>query len=453
MRESVLIVDDEVDTTEYLGRLLRRQGYLVSVSHTLGDARARMASTAPDVVLVLPDGNGADLVAELGQVSSESRFIVITAHGSIPSAVESTRRGAVDYLTKPIAPEVILFAIRKAIQQAALTEEARQLRGTSTATLTPRPTQPTEYRSPAMRETLDVATKVARQDGIVLILGESGTGKDWLARWIHGHSRRAEGPFFGINCAALPRELAESELFGHEPGAFTGTRGRKRGLIELAERGSLLLNEIGELDLDLQSKLLTFLDTRSFMRIGGERPVTVDARIIAATNRELANEVTSGKFRGDLYYRLNVVPVRLPPLRERPEDIPRLVDEILDRLMAEMGLPARPTVTPDALRALRAHPWPGNVRELRNLLERALVLSSDGKIHSRELLLDRRPSEWSLTVPFPTGQSLHEVTADVARGLIAEALRRAGSLKQAAALLGISRHSLAHQMKALGLDE
>jgi transcriptional regulator with PAS, ATPase and Fis domain len=304
-----------------------------------------------------------------------------------------------------------------------------------------------------MQRTLEYAELAAQQDGIVLLLGESGTGKDWFSRYIHARSRRSSGPFFDINCAALPRELAESELFGHEPGAFTGTRGRKRGLLELAENGTLLLNEVGELDLQLQSKLLTFLDTRTFLRVGGEKPTTVNARIFAATNRDLLVEVDKGRFRSDLYYRLNVFPIQVPALRERLDDLPALVEELLVKLQGEMGLPEAPRLGVGVLEALRSYGWPGNIRELRNVLERTLILSGGVELKREHLALQAGGGDWRLVVGFEPGRSLHEVTEQVARQLIGEALRRSRTRQDAARLLGLSRHALAYQMRTLGLEE
>ncbi len=240
------------------------------------------------------------------------------------------------------------------------------------------------YPSEAMRTTMSEARSAAASDGTVLLQGESGSGKDYMARWIHDHSKRALGPYFSLNCAAISRELAESELFGHERGAFTGAHGRKRGLLELAEGGTLLLNEIGELPLSLQSKLLTFLDTRSFLRVGGEKPINVNARIISATNRSLEKEVAEGRFLSALFYRINVFGITVPPLRDRIEDIPVLLEEIMSRLAVELQLTRLPYIDPAFAIALTRYDWPGNVREFRNVLERSLMLS-DG--HSLSLTL------------------------------------------------------------------
>lgn len=306
-----------------------------------------------------------------------------------------------------------------------------------------------EYSSKTMVATLERARQAAETDGIVLLLGESGSGKDYLARWIHSKSRRADGPFFSLNCAAIPRELAESELFGHERGAFTGAVTRKRGLLELAEGGTLLLNEVGELPLNLQSKLLTFLDTRSFTRVGGEKDIRVHARLIAATHRDLQIEVQEGRFLEALYYRLNVYVVKVPPLRERLEDLPVIVEEILLNLATEMLLAQVPAISGQDMGKLTSYNWPGNVRELRNVLERAVMLAKGAKLEVEMPSLSSGPRQWSHDVRFPDErQNLPGILDEVSRSLCGEALRRAGgNRKDAALLLGISRQSLYRYMK------
>lgn len=314
-----------------------------------------------------------------------------------------------------------------------------------------------ECLSKAMRETLVTARKAAVMESIILLLGESGSGKDHLAKYIHQQSRRSGGPFFAINCAALTESLAESELFGHERGAFTGAQSRKRGLLELAEGGTILLNEIGELSPLLQAKLLTFLDTKKITRVGGEKSISVNARIIAATNRDLEKEVEEKRFRQDLFYRLNVISIRVPALRERRGDIPILVREIMNRLKAELQLGTLPEVPESAMEALQNYDWPGNVRELRNILERSLMISGNKKLKLDNLGLPSSPStfsDWNFTTPFPDGLSLNEVTRALKRSLIMEALRRSGGSRQeAAAMLEISRYSLKHYMKSLDIPD
>jgi len=308
-------------------------------------------------------------------------------------------------------------------------------------------------RSETMRVTLRAALMVAQTDSTVLLTGESGCGKDFLAAYIHRHSQRARGPFFCINCAAVAPELAESELFGHEAGAFSGARGRRRGLLELAEGGTLLLNEIGHLPLRLQAKLLTFLDKRSFARVGGEKEITVRARLMVATNRDLENEVSQGRFRSDLFFRLNVFAIRIPPLRARIEDFPILVDEIISEIAAELQLSEMPEVDPVTLDHLSEYRWPGNVRELRNVLERALILSGGVALDLDSLASgDARADDWEWATPFPPQASLDDVVADLTRSLVEEALRHSGGNRQeAACLLGISRYALRRRMVSAGI--
>ncbi len=305
-----------------------------------------------------------------------------------------------------------------------------------------------DYQSPAMSSTLSEAKIAAASDSTVLLLGESGSGKDHLARWIHDHSKRASGPYFSINCAAIAKELAESELFGHEAGAFTGARGARKGLLQLAEGGTLLLNEIGELPISLQAKLLTFLDTKLFLRVGGEQHVRVDARIIAATHRNLIEEIEKGHFLSALYYRLNVLTIEVPPLRERKEDIQSLIKSILANLAAELQLVEPPTVDPANIAELYRHDWPGNVRELRNVLERALMFWDGGSFNVSLSRPKPRYQEWCYKVAFPSGRSLLQLTDELRYCVCAEALRRShGSKHDAARLLKISRGALYRYMK------
>lgn len=449
---NIVIVDDDRILAEGLSQLLLRQGYQTATASSAREARDVMSRVYPEVVLMdleLPDANGAELMVQLKRKYPETEFIIITGHGSIRSAAESTRRGAADYLTKPFDSEEVSHVIRQVMQGRVRDEEVKRLRNRSGGQFS----EPRGYPSVATRRMYSQASRAAKKDGIILLLGESGVGKDHLAEWIHTKSPRSAGPFFTINCAALPRELAESELFGHEPGAFTGSRGRKRGLLELAETGTLLLDEVGDLDPLLQSKLLTFLDTRTFLRVGGERKIRVEARILAATNVDLAQRVREGAFRQDLYYRLNVLPLHIPPLRERIEDIPVLVEELLDRLVPDLRLSTRPRLDAPCLDSLLAYAWPGNIRELRNVLERAMMLSHDGSIHVEDLNLPKAVEEpWHVRIPFPNGQNVKDVVRDATRKIVEEALRRGGNKQEAAKLLGLTRHGLAYQLKVLDLS-
>jgi PAS domain S-box-containing protein len=306
------------------------------------------------------------------------------------------------------------------------------------------------YPSPSMQRTLEKALVAASNDSTVLLQGESGSGKDFLARWIHERSRRSTGPFFSINCAALPRELAESELFGHERGAFTGADRRKKGLLELAEGGTILLNEIGELDLPLQAKLLAFLDTRSFLRIGGQKHVYVNARLMAASHRELVKEVEQKRFLEPLYYRLSVFPIRVPPLRERRQDLPILAEDLIHRLAVEMQLSEIPPLDSTVIQHLTRYDWPGNVRELRNVLERSLILWKGGMFHL-ELPLDEKAADrWSYTVYHTPNRNFHDIVGEVATALCSHALRVCqGNKKGAARLLQISRETLYRYLRRL----
>ncbi|AFM25673.1 MASE3 domain-containing protein [Desulfomonile tiedjei] len=308
-----------------------------------------------------------------------------------------------------------------------------------------------QYPSEAMKATLMNARVAAAKDATIVLLGESGSGKDYLARYIHDHSKRAGGPFFGVNCAAVAHELAESELFGYERGAFTGAHGRKRGLLELAEGGTLLLNEIGELSMALQAKLLTFLDTRQFTRVGGEKSITVNARIIAATNRDLAKEVSAGRFRKDLYYRLSVISIVVPPLRERRDDIPILAGEILSQLAVEMQLAQIPMLRSSLVASLAEYDWPGNVRELRNVLERALILW-DGRRFDIDIPAENSQSQDLALKLNYHGRTLHDVTEEITRIMCIHALKQSrGNKKDAAKLLGIARDSLYRYLKQFGI--
>lgn len=303
-------------------------------------------------------------------------------------------------------------------------------------------------RSAVMHKTLETVWVAAKTEGLILLTGETGSGKDFLAELIHKSSARAAKPFIAINCAAVPVELAESELFGHEPGAFTGAKKQKKGMLELAHGGTLLMNEIGDLPLPLQAKLLTFLDTNSFCRVGGTKPIAVDARIIAATNRPLSEDTAEGRFRQDLFYRLNVLSIVVPPLRERREDLPQLIRQILTQLSSQIGTGSIPQLSPSLMTALLDYDWPGNVRELKSVLQRMLLLSEAGEVTAKSLGLEEASGKWAFKTLFPKDRSLNEVLDDVKFALIEEALKRTGGRRQEAAkLLGISRNSLKHHMR------
>jgi DNA-binding NtrC family response regulator len=308
------------------------------------------------------------------------------------------------------------------------------------------------YRSKPMQAALSAISRAASSDVIVLLQGESGSGKDYAARRIHDLSNRAGGPFFSINCAALPHALAESELFGHEAGAFTGAAKRKKGLLELAEGGTLLLNEIGELSLSLQSKLLSFLDTKTFLRVGGEKSITINARLMAATHRDLEVEGNEGRFLRPLYYRLSVFSIHIPALRERVEDIPSIAEELMVSLARELQYSEIPVIEPADMKALQGYHWPGNIRELRNVLERSLIVSGGGPFQVSLPTLEQASRDRSHPVPPLSGRTLRDVTHEVTQELCMEALRVCeGSKTAAARMLGISRGSMYRHLKRFGL--
>jgi DNA-binding NtrC family response regulator len=459
---NVLIIDDEKHLAQFTARFLQSKGFAAFIALDAQSGLASFKKLRPELVLLdlgLPDGSGTELLTAIKDCDPETAIIVVTGNTSTRSAATHVRLGADDYLTKPIDLEELLAASRSALEWRRQSQELQHRRANAVGTAK-------DFiraaSSEAMQAVQNLAARAAAMQGIVLLTGESGTGKDHLAAWIHQNSPRRDGPFFSLNCAALTRELTESELFGHEAGAFTGTKGRKRGLLELANHGTLVLNEIGELALPIQSKLLTFLDTRSFLRVGGETKVSIDARIIAATNRDLAEEVRHGGFRADLYYRLNVFPIELPPLRKRLSDLPVLVTDLLDKLTGTINLAQRPTLSREAQQRLLCYDWPGNIRELRNALERAIMLTGGGLLDSDSFCLSPLPNRALDTQLAPSDElvlspstpiDFHAELDATARRLIQRSLKTARTRQEAAALLGLSRHALAYQIKRLGMDQ
>lgn len=405
----------------------------------LGRARSGIVGKTPEAIWGTESGSRIRMNDLRALEGKTSEHICTYYHGGISSTVHLVTAPVRDIDGKIIGLLDIGHRVPDQLQPSRVAQSGDSVRAARL---------PVCY-SEAMRSTLGTVWVAAKTEGIILITGETGAGKDFLARLIHDRSNRATGPFLSINCAAVPLEVAESELFGHEAGAFTGATKRKKGLLELAEGGTLLMNEIGDLPLPLQAKLLTFLDTRSFSRVGGEKQISVDVRILAATNRDLAEDMAVGRFRKDLFYRLNVLCVTVPPLRDRSDDLPALIDEILNEFSQRHNLSCRPELDPSIMDALRDYHWPGNVRELRSVLERALVLSGKREISLSCLGLQEATEEWTLTTHFPDGESLNEVLDEVKESLIEEALRRAkGKRKDAAKLLGISRNSLKHHMRS-----
>ncbi len=435
----VLVVDDEEIVRESLGGWLEKDGYQVTRAPDGRAAVERMKGGRWNVVLVdlkMPGLDGLQVLEEARKLQPDAAVIIMTAYATVDTAVTAMKLGAFDYLVKPFDPEELTLLMKKVVAQQALVRENAVLRKALKK----------EYRfrdlvskSPAMQRVFELAQVAARANSTILVLGESGTGKELIARAIHAESARAQGPFVAVSCAALTETLLESELFGHERGAFTGAVARRKGKFEIAHGGTLCLDEVGDISPKLQLDLLRVLEERKLQRVGGNDPIDVDVRVIAATNRDLKKAVAEGAFREDLYYRLNVIPVTLPPLRERKEDIPILVGHFLDRLEAEME--RRVQVSPEAMAALLAHDWPGNVRELRNVLERGAVVAQGGVIRLADLGLGPPPGG---TEAAPGPATLE----DMERRHIAQVLgHAAGNVSQAARLLGIDRVTLYNKMK------
>jgi DNA-binding NtrC family response regulator len=376
---TILCVDDEPSVGVVLEHTLTKIGHRPLLVSSVDDAMKAIARTAVDLVIadyVMPKLNGLDLLKMLEKEGFKTPVIIMTGYSSIENAVISIKSGAIDYLTKPIRAETLEIAVNQALEQMRLRKENETLRSEIQKL---RSTRAIIGEAESFRRVMDVIATVAPTRATVLLQGESGTGKELFARAIHDQSPRAEGPFVTINCAAMPEGLVESALFGHEKGAFTGATVRTAGAFERAHGGTLLLDEITEMRLDLQSKLLRVIQEQEFERVGGTQAIKVDLRLIATTNRDLKAEVDAGRFRGDLYYRLNVMPIRTPTLRERLEDIPRLVHHFLQRAAEHLGTSV-PAVAPETMQVLQSYSWPGNIRELSNAIERAAILSRNGTI-------------------------------------------------------------------------
>lgn len=438
---SILVVDDEPEMRALLQDVLQEAGYRVSVSDGGREALRRLSEDDYGVVLTdlrMKGMQGIELLTEIKRTAPEINVILMTAFGSVETAIEAMKQGAYDYLIKPIKNEELLRVTERAIREAALRREVGRLRREVLK----------EYsfhqilgKSKAMREVFDLIRRVAASPTNVLITGESGTGKELAAKAIHYNSDRREGPFVPVNCAAIPEALLESELFGHVKGAFTDAKTDKRGLFEEAQRGTLFLDEISELPLTLQAKLLRAIQEREIRRVGATRAVSVDVRIIAATNLTLAEEVKAKRFREDLFYRLNVIEVRLPPLRERREDIPLLVEAFL-RKCAEASRKEVCGMTESALALLMDYAWPGNVRELENVIERAVTLARGEKIAPEDLPPAIQGSRGECRVLDEAAERTLPL-ADVEKEYILRILEKTGGNKyQAAHVLGIDRKTL-----------
>jgi DNA-binding NtrC family response regulator len=446
----ILVVEDEVNIRSALMTMLEKLGHTVRGAGTAEEALALLEDSPSDLVITdlrMPGLSGMEFLRRMKERWPETDAIVMTAFGSIDTAVEAMRHGAYDYLTKPIDRERFPVVVEKALERHLLAAENRQLRDRlETRT---RFDQMVGESGP-MQRVYSLVEMVADSDVTVLLTGESGTGKELVARAIHHKSPRADGPFVTLNCGALPENLFESELFGYEKGAFTGAMTNKMGRFELADGGTLLLDEVGELSLKSQVDFLRVLETKEFRRLGGTKLIKVDTRIIAATNRNLEEAVKQGAFREDLYYRLNVVPIRLPPLREREDDIPLLLDRFLDEFSALHHRPPK-DVSREAMRLLRLYAWPGNIRQLRNLIERMVVTVKDPVIQPEHLPGEIQASkEDARTMVVALGSSLKDIEQEAIRRTLAEVTNHR---EKAAKLLGISLRALQYKIKEYGIRE
>jgi len=449
----VLVVDDEENIRLVLRTVLRKNGFEVEVAESAEDALEELGTFDPDFVIAdvrMPGMSGIELCQELKARASDATVIVMSAYGSVDLALEALKAGAYDYVSKPFKQDEVLLALRKAEEREALRRENRALREAMR--------KEHEFgemlgKSDAMRKVFRTIEKVAEYPTTVLVHGGSGTGKELVARALHRSSPRSDASFVAVNCGAIPGSLLESELFGHRRGAFTDATSDKRGLFEEAHGGTLFLDEIGELPLQLQVKLLRALQEGTIRKLGDTKDTTVDVRVIAATVRDLGKEVEEGRFREDLYYRLNVLQVSVPPLRERKEDVPLLVEHFIEGCNARLGTRVR-DLDPKAKKLLLDYHWPGNVRELENLVERAVVLA-EGEVLTPEDLPDRlREPANPVTVALSTGElSIKKTTRYIEEELIKRALDNTGGNRTAASkLLEISHRALLYKIKDYGLS-
>ena len=450
-KPSILIVDDERNTREGLAMALRRE-WNIRTAESKDAALARLAEAPADVMLSdvrMPGGSGLELLEAARAKYPRMACVLLTAYGSVETAVEAMKLGAADFLTKPVNLDQLDIVLARTLRTRALERENRELRQRLDARYG---LENIVGSAPAMERVFDIVRQAAPSMATVLVQGPSGTGKELVAQAIHHLSPRAAGPFVAVHCAALSPTLLESELFGHEKGAFTGAIAQSRGRFEQAGGGTLFLDEVGEIAPEVQVKLLRVLETRTFERVGGSETLRADFRIVAATNRDLKAEVAAGRFREDLYYRLAVVTISMPTLAERAGDIPMLCDHFLKRFASESGSGAPKGIEPAALALLQAYPWPGNVRELRNAVERMTVLSRGDTITVADVPAEIRDAAEAAARTAPAGAIAGESLADAEKRQILAALERAGGNRSKAAdELGINRRTLHRKLAAWGV--
>ncbi len=440
---NILVVDDEEIVRESLVEWLREEGYRAEAASDGFEALEKLKERPWDIALVdlkMPRMDGIELLEKIKEQSPDTHVVIFTAYATVHTAVQAIKKGAYDYLVKPLDPEEVSLLIERLLQSRELAREVSYLRKELKK----------RYRfhdlvskSPKMQQIFEFARTVAKSNSNILILGESGTGKELLARAIHNESPRANGPFVAVSCVAIPDTLLESELFGHEKGAFTDAITQKKGKFELAHGGTLFLDEIGDISPKMQLALLRVLEEKEFTRVGGTKPIRVDVRIIAATNRNLQKAVEEGRFREDLYYRLNVITIQLPPLRERKEDIPLLVQHFIEKFNIQMGKRVE-RISDEALRILMQYDWPGNVRELENVIERAMVIARGNAITPEDIQL---PSLGPSQVP-----EQDKTLEAVEKAHIQRILNETNwNIQRSAQILGIDRTTLYNKIKKYGL--
>jgi two-component system nitrogen regulation response regulator NtrX len=447
---SILIVDDEPGVRSALAGVLRDEGYDVDAVDSGEACLERLSRQAYDVVVLdiwLPGMDGLQTLARMRERQVDTQVVIISGHGNIESAVRAIKMGAFDFVEKPLSLEKTMLVVRNALRQRNLEAENRALRARVDAQHT---MVGESYAMVKLREQVSMA---APTNGRVLIFGENGTGKELVARNIHQMSRRRTGPFVEVNCAAIPEDLIESELFGHVRGAFTGAVADRRGKFELAHGGTIFLDEIADMSVKTQAKVLRVLQEQITEPVGGSNRIKVDARVLAATNKDLTGEIRAGRFREDLYFRLNVVPIFVPPLRDRQEDIPLFADHFMALLAREYG--RRPkTFESDALVTMRQYPWPGNVRELRNVIERLMIMVPGDRISSRDLTFfdQAQPADGRASAQIVASAPLHEARDQFERDYILRALAaQQGNISRTADMLGIERSNLYRKMRSFGI--